>query len=132
MAWIEAVADDPGEPVIDEYQQGLVDRIEDGVAVVLVGADLEEWDFPAHLLPGDAKEGTVLRLRLLDGSYEVVGIDPSVKPLEERLDRRLNRKRPIVFPLPHREHPEPELDDTPVDIDPHERVSRLARGLHHR
>jgi hypothetical protein len=131
MAWVEAMPDDPGERDDDQYQQGLVDRIEDGVAIVLVGAALDEWDFPAHLLPDEAKEGTVLRLREVDGSYEVVDIDPSVKPLEERLDRGLNRKRPIVFPLPHREHTDPIDESDVIEIDGHERVSRLARGLHH-
>ena len=129
MAWVEAMADDPGERDIDDYRQGLVDRIEDGVAIVLVGLELEEWDFPAHLLPGEAKEGTVLRLRSVDGSFEVIDIDASVKPFEERLGRGLNRKRPIVFPLPHREHAEPVPEE--ILVDTHERVSRLARGLNH-
>lgn len=131
MAWVEAMPDDP-ELESTEYEQGLVDRIEDGVAIVLVGADLEEWDFPAHLLPDEAREGSVLRLRSVDGSFEVVDIDPSIKPLEERLDRGLNRKRPIAFPLPQREHHEPEQGGTVIEIDGHERVSRLARDLHHR
>jgi hypothetical protein len=129
MAWVEAMADDPGQQESDDVHQGLVDRIEDGVATVLVGADLDEWDFPAHLLPDEAKEGTVLRLRYVEGTYEVLDIDPSIKPLEERLDRRLNRKRPIVFPLPQREHVDPGPDV--IEIDSHERVSRLARDLNH-
>lgn len=131
MAWIEAMPDDPEEQVFEEYQQGLVDSISDGVATVLVGADLEEWGFPSHLLPADAREGTVLRLHSVDGSYEVVDIDASIKPLEERLGRGLNRKRPIVFPLPHREHLERVPDEELVEVSP-ERASRLSRGLNHR
>jgi hypothetical protein len=131
MAWIEAIPDDPEERVFEEHRQGLVDRISDGVATVLVGADLEEWEFPTRLLPADAREGMVLRLRSVDGSYEVVDIDPSIKPLEERLGRGLSRKRRIVFPLPHREHLEPVPDEELVEVSP-ERASRLARHLHHR
>jgi hypothetical protein len=130
MAWVEAMADDPEERAFEEYRQGLVDGIDDGVATVLVGVDLEEWEFPAHLLPADAREGTVLRLHVIDDSYEAIDIDPSVKPLEERLGRGLNRKRPIVFPLPHREHLEPVPADEIAEVSP-ERASRLARGLNH-
>lgn len=131
MAWVEAMPDDPEVDDVD-HEQGLVDRIEDGVAIVLVGDELDEWDFPAHLLPDEAREGTVLRLRAVDGSFEVVDIDPSVKPLEERLDRGLNRKRPIAFPLPQREHHEPPDESNVIEIDGHERVSRMARDLHHK
>lgn len=130
MAWVEAMADDPEEQVFEEYCQGLVEHIIDGVATVLIGSELEEWEFPAHLLPPETREGSVLRLQSSDGTYEVIGLDPSVKPLEERLDRRLNRKRPIVFPLPHREHLEPIPDDELVEVSP-QRASRLARGLNH-
>lgn len=130
MAWVEAMPEDTEhEHEHEATSQGLVDRIEDGVATVLVGDDLEEWDFPAHLLPDEAKEGTVLRLRYVEGIYEVIDIDPSIKPLEERLDRRLNRKRPIAFPLPHREHT--EAPPAAIEIDQNERISRRARDLNH-
>jgi hypothetical protein len=127
MAWVEAMIDDLDDTSDGEFHQGVIDSIDDGVATVLVGESLVEWDFPAHLLPPEARENTVLRLRVADGSYEVIDIDPSMKPLEERIGRGLNRKRPIVFPLPHRDHVEPPAE-LPV-LDDGERASRKVRDL---
>lgn len=101
----------------------VVDRIVDGLAVVLVGAEGDEWDFPLDLLPADVGPGTELELEGHGRDLRVTGVGSSHSSVEARLDRGLNRKRPIVVPLPHR-----SPAATP-DVQPHERPSRLARGL---
>ena len=111
-----------GEPLT----QAVVERIRDGLATVLVGRDLEEWDFPAHLLPPEAVEGSVLILEGSGRNFHIIGIGAGPDGVEERLSRRLNRRRRIVFPLPHREIPIPVGDTSLPD-----RPSRMARGLNH-
>ncbi|MDZ7733603.1 MAG: hypothetical protein U5R31_11385 [Acidimicrobiia bacterium] len=132
MAWIEAATpgSSPDDPHGGHAHPGPGHRRRDRRR----GGDrahrarAEEWDFPAHLLPAEARADTVLRLEWDGSTYRVLDIDPSMKPLEERLDRGLNRKRPIVFPLPQRDtRSDDEAPDLEVDID--RRVSRLHRRL---
>jgi hypothetical protein len=111
-----------GEPLT----QAVVERIRDGLATVLVGPEAEEWAFPAHLLPTEATEGSLLILEGNGRNFQIIGIAASPDGVHERLARSLNRRRRIVFPLPHREIPVPvpetELPDRP---------SRMARDLGH-
>ena len=111
----------------EEVTQAIVESIDDGVAIVLVGDGMEEWDFPAHLLPDGAVEGSVLLLAGTGRDVRIVGLGAGRDSVEGRLDRGLSKKRPISLPLPHRpeqiEEPEPE----PID-----RPSRMIRGLNHR
>jgi hypothetical protein len=111
-----------GEPLT----QAVVERIRDGLATVLVGSDLEEWDFPSHLLPPEAVEGSVLILEGSGRNFHIIGIGAGPDGVEERLSRRLNRRRRIVFPLPHREIPIPVGETNSAD-----RPSRMARDLGH-
>jgi hypothetical protein len=111
-----------GEPLT----QAVVERIRDGLATVLVGVDLEEWDFPAHLLPPEAVEGSVLILEGSGRNFHIIGIGAGPDGVEERLSRRLNRRRRIVFPLPHREIPIPVSEVLMPD-----RPSRMNRDLGH-
>jgi hypothetical protein len=111
-----------GEPLT----QAVVERIADGLATVLVGADMEEWDFPAHLLPPEAAEGSVLILEGSGRNFHIIGIGAGPDGVEERLSRSLARRRRIVFPLPHREIPIPVDDSSMPD-----RPSRMARDLGH-
>ena len=109
-----------GEPLT----QATVERIIEGLATVLVGPDREEWVFPAHLLPPEATAGSTLILEGSGRNFHVIGIGAGRDGVEERLARTLNRRRPIVFPLPRREIPVlvPEFE-------PHDRPSRLIRDL---
>ena len=103
---------------------GVVESIDDQVAVVLVGEEAAAWDFPAHLLPRGTGAGSVIELEPVDGRYRVLGLGPNQPLLEDIRDRELNRRRPIVVPLPHRPAPPAQLD---FDID--HRPSRLSRRL---
>lgn len=104
--------------------QAIVDRISDGLATLLVGTAAEEWVFPAHLLPPEATQGSVLILEGDGRNFHIIGIGAGPDGVEERLSRSLSRRRRIVFPLPHREIPVP-VPDPPVN----DRPSRMARDL---
>ena len=121
----------PEERIAAEEQQGprdvtqaVVDHLDRGVARVLIGDGLEEWEFPVRLLPENVTDGTVLLLEAHGGTYTVVGLGANRPSVEDRLCRGLNRRRPIVFPLPQRntDDEEPAESRTP-------RASRLARQL---
>ena len=98
---------------------------EDDVATVLIGEDFEEWTFPTLVLPPDVKEECFVLIEGSGRDLQVIGVAHSLPSLDSRLGRRLNRKRPIVVPLPHREHHSPEVKDLSID----QRVSRYARNL---
>ncbi len=103
-----AVAAPPGEQDADDphrardVTQAIVDHLDRGVARVLVGDGLEEWEFPVRLLPENVTDGTVLLLEASGGTYKVLGIGVNRLSVEDRLCRGLNRRRPIAFPLPQR------------------------------
>ncbi len=125
-----AVAAPPGEQDADDphrardVTQAIVDHLDGGVARVLVGDGLEEWEFPVRLLPETVTDGTVLLLEASGGTYKVLGIGVNRLSVEDRLCRELNRRRPIVLPLPQRSATEEE------PIRPRQpRVSRLLRRL---
>jgi hypothetical protein len=103
---------------------GIVDRIEDGVAIVLVGNDLEEWDFPAHMLPPEAKPDDVLILEGWGRNFKVVGLDRLNPSIEARLGRALLRRKRIVPPLARREPP-PKTPTLRID----QRPSRYFRDI---
>jgi hypothetical protein len=131
----DPTADDPGSgpagsghPAADPDPftvYGFVERIEDDLATVLIGEDFEEWTFPIHVLPEDVKEESFVLIEGAGRDLRVIGVAHSLPSLDSRLDRRLNRKRAIVVPLPHREHHSPEVKDLAID----QRVSRYARNL---
>ena len=112
------------DPPNGSMTQAVIEHIEDGVATVLVGDELAEWDFPVNLLPGEAAVGSVLLLEANGRDYEVIGLGARRPSVEDRLDRRLSRRRPIVLPLPqrHSRHPAPEISAD-------NRPSRLFRSL---
>lgn len=111
------------EPLV----QSVVERIEDGLATLIVGPNEEEWVFPAHLLPAEATEGSVLILQGKGRNFGIIGIGLRPVTVEDRLARSLNRRRRIVVPLPHREIPVPV-----PDVHPTGRPSRMIRGLSQR
>ncbi|GIU84540.1 MAG: hypothetical protein KatS3mg008_1315 [Acidimicrobiales bacterium] len=103
---------------------GIVDRIEDGVAIVLVGNDLEEWDFPAHMLPPEAQPEDVLILEGWGRDFKVVGIEKLNPTIEARLGRAMIQKKRIQQPLPRREPP-PKTPELRIE----QRVSRYFRDI---
>jgi hypothetical protein len=130
MAVVPNIQEDPlgGDASTDQpLSQAIVDRIRDGLATVLVGPQEEEWAFPAHILPPEAVEGSVLILEGSGRNFRVIGIGAGRDGVQERLSRTLNQRRRIVFPLPHREIPVPVSDPAAQD-----RPSRLLRRLGHR
>lgn len=115
------------DPMADgPLTQAVVERIFGGLATVLVGPDQEEWTFPAHLLPPEATAGCTLILEGSGRNFHVIGIGAGRDGVEERLARALNRRRPIVFPLPRREIPVLVPDPDPA-ARPSQRLRDLGR-----
>jgi len=112
------------DPPSGSMTQAVIEHIENGVATVLVGDELAEWDFPVNLLPGEAAVGSVLLLEGNGRDYEVIGLGARRPSVEDRLDRRLSRRRPIILPLPHR-----QAQDSSLQTTADERPSRLFRSL---
>lgn len=54
---------------------GVIDRIEDGIAVILIDEKQQEWSIEASFLPKGSVEGTVLQLIETDESFEIISID---------------------------------------------------------
>lgn len=55
--------------------KGVLDRIEDGLAVILVEEKGDEFTISAHELPVGSKEGTWFELAYEDGGYFIHSID---------------------------------------------------------
>lgn len=55
--------------------QGVIDRIEDGIAVILIETEGTEWAVDETSLPVGAIEGTILQLEKNNGTYEIISID---------------------------------------------------------
>jgi len=82
----------------DVMLRGLVERIDEGVAVVFVGENEEEWFFPAHVFPRGTAAGNRVWLQRVNGRYNVVGSkpnrpNPDVRGFAERINR-LRAARP--------------------------------------
>jgi hypothetical protein len=97
------------------------------VATVLIGEDFDEWTFPTHVLPAGVHEESFVLIEGTGRDLTVIGVAHSVPSLESRLTRDLNRRRPIVTPLPHRDHQEADAEAVTIT----KRVSRYARDLGH-
>jgi hypothetical protein len=73
---------------------GIVDRITEGRAVVLVGDEEVEHHLPAEALPPEAAEGSVLIARERDGDLEVIGVDAAGTDVRRHeIEQRLHRLR---------------------------------------
>lgn len=74
---------------------GVVDRIEDRIATVLVGPDLEEWNFPLEILPDDVRTDSVLVLERAGRRLRFVELDTAATVAElsrtSEFDVRLRR-----------------------------------------
>ena len=86
--------DDTGsEPV-----SGVVDSIEGDLARVLIGPGEEEWFFPLSTLPDGAVVGNEIAFVDGDGRYVAdgfVGTRQTENSIEERLSRKINRRRTV-------------------------------------
>ncbi len=86
-------------------ERGVVDRIVEGVAVVLVGEDEVEHHLDAAELPDETKEGTWLRVRRSGHSLIVLGRDEEGETrqrqqIEGRLDQLRQQRRGGRFTPP--------------------------------
>lgn len=86
-------------------ERAVVDRVVEGVAVVLVGDDGVELQLLAAELPGEAKEGTWLRVDRSGPRLVVLGTDEAGEAtqrqqIEGRLDRLRQGKRGDRFGPP--------------------------------
>lgn len=83
-----------------ETVTGIVDRIDGGIAIVLVGPDREPWDFPLEMLPEDVAVDSVLVLERRGRRLDFIELDPAAevargRPFDLRL-RRTARKVPYM------------------------------------
>ena len=59
-----------------DVTQAIVDHLDRGVARVLIGDGLEEWEFPVRLLPENVTDGTVLLLEARGGDKDFEEEEP--------------------------------------------------------
>lgn len=98
-----------------EIVTGIVDRIDGGIAVVLVGPERESWDFPLEILPDDVAVDSVLVLERRGRRLDFVELDPvgeivRARPFDLRL-RRTARKVPYMRIGPRARRTAPHTDD---------------------
>jgi len=67
-----------------ENMKGVIDRIEDGLAVILVEKDNVEFKIKENELPAGSKEGTWFTLDYKNGKYTIISIDEkTTKEMEQ-------------------------------------------------
>jgi hypothetical protein len=72
----------------------IVDRITDGLAVILVGDEETEHHVPVEELPAGVAEGTVVAVRLRDDRLEVMHAEPGETERQRvEMRERLSRLR---------------------------------------
>lgn len=54
---------------------GVIDRIEEGIAVILIESRKSEWTVPESQLPQGSKPGTILQLAVTGNDFTIIGID---------------------------------------------------------
>ena len=77
-------------------EEAVVDRIEEGIAVLLVGRDEREVSVPVTALPAGTQSGVVLRVTLVNGNLVEAKVDAQAtkdrrKRVQAKLDRLLGR-----------------------------------------
>jgi len=82
--------------------KGVLDRIEDGLAVILIEEKGEEFTLREQDLPVGSKEGTWFKLSYKDGNYSILAIDEKAtkeqsKTSEKLLEKLQNRKKESKF-----------------------------------
>ena len=72
--------------------KGVIDRIEDGLAVVLVEEANDEFTIKENKLPTGSKEGTSLTLDYTGGTYTIISIDEeTTRKMEETSTLLMNK-----------------------------------------
>ena len=80
--------------------RGVIDRIEDGTAVVLTGDDEDQSvDLPAALLPAGASDGDHLNITITLDAASRQETEESVKALQEKLEKRGGAQEQKSFKL---------------------------------
>ena len=76
-------------------EKAVVDRVVDGkTAVILVGEDERRHHVPADKLPGGAREGSWLRVRVEGGEIVVIDLDQEeTDAVRKRIEEKLERLR---------------------------------------
>ncbi len=75
-------------------EKGVIDRIVDGkIAVILVGENEKEYHYPAEKLPDGVKEGTWLKVEILND--QIVKIEPDFEETERVRKRILEKIKKI-------------------------------------
>lgn len=54
---------------------GVIDRIEDGIAIILIASKEIEWSVNEADLPQGSREGTVLQLAATADGFSIIGVD---------------------------------------------------------
>lgn len=72
--------------------KGVLDRIEDGLAVILVEDAGNEFTVRQDELPVDSKEGTLFKLDYTDGKYTISSIDTAETERAQEKSALLLRK----------------------------------------
>ena len=55
--------------------QGVIDRIEDEIAVILIEEKKQEWTIHESKLPAQSGAGTILQLKETEEGFEIIAID---------------------------------------------------------
>ncbi len=76
-------------------EKAVVDRIEEGLFVLLVGEDEQEFIVPLERLPEGAKSGSWLRVEVEGSELTVPGIDQDEEEeaVKQRIEDKLARLR---------------------------------------
>ena len=70
--------------------KAVIDRFEEGYAVILVGDDEIKVDIPKELLPKGSKEGSWLKFNL---ELDPEGTEKQKKKIEDKLKRLLDKNK---------------------------------------
>jgi len=72
--------------------RGVIDRIEDSIAVILIEENNQEWKIAEEKLPTGAEEGAVLLLEATNDTYTIVGIDQDTTNAASNKAKKLQNK----------------------------------------
>jgi hypothetical protein len=73
--------------------RAVVDRIVEGLAILLVGDEEVEHHVPVERLPEGVGEGAWLNANVTDEGVEIVGVDEEGERQREQLQERIERLR---------------------------------------
>ncbi len=85
---------DPTDPIPDGDHAAVVDRVTEGLAVLLVGDDETEAHVPVADLPDDVGEGSWLTVTVAGGAVTSIALDAErTAATAERIEGKLDRIR---------------------------------------